>query len=276
MSWFDALILGIVEGLTEYLPVSSTAHILLAQRALGIQPGPAADAYAIVIQGGAIVAVLGLYARRVWEMLQGIAGRNPAGLRLAIQIVVAFVPAVIVGLLFKDQIKKYLFHLWPICGAWFVGGVVILIAAMVLRRRAWNAGTGLADLTLQGAVVIGLLQCFGMIPGTSRSLVTILGGLVVGLNMAAALEFSFLLGLVTLTAATAHDAYKHGADIRTAYEPLTIAVGFVAAAFAVFVAVKGMIAYLQSRGLAVFGWYRIVLALVVAWLLYTGRLAPGS
>jgi undecaprenyl-diphosphatase len=273
MTWLQALILGIVEGLTEYLPVSSTAHLLLAQRAMGIEQTEAADAYAIVIQAGAIVAVLGIYARRVWDMLQGIAGHNPAGLRLAIQIIVAFLPAAIIGLLFNKKIKEHLFHLWPICGAWFIGGLVILAFAAWLRRRP-SAGRSIAELSLQGAIVIGILQCLGMLPGTSRSLVTILGGLIVGLNMAAALEFSFLLGLVTLTAATVHDAYKHGGAMMKAYDPVVFAVGFVAATVAAFVAVKWMIAYLQRNGLAIFGWYRIGLALVIAGLIFTGWLFP--
>jgi undecaprenyl-diphosphatase len=273
MTWWQALILGVVEGLTEYLPVSSTAHILLAQRALGIEQNEAADAYAIVIQAGAIVAVLGIYAGRVWEMLQGLAGKNPAGLRLAIQIVIAFLPAAIIGVLFNKRIKEHLFHLWPICGAWFVGGLVILVFAAWMRPNP-NRGRSIAELTIQGAVVIGLLQCLGMIPGTSRSLVTILGGLIAGLNMAAALEFSFLLGLVTLTAATVHDAYKHGHAMLAAYDPAVFGIGFAAAAISAFVAVKWMIAYLQRHGLKVFGWYRIGLAVAVAGLLHSGRLAP--
>ena len=180
MNWWQALILGLVEGLTEYLPVSSTAHILLAQRLMGIEQSEAADAYAIVIQSGAILAVLGIYARRVREMLQGIAGQNPAGLRLAMQIIVAFLPAAIIGVLFNKQIKEHLFNLRSITAAWFIGGLVILAFAAWMRRRP-PPGRGISDLSLAGAVVIGLLQCLGMIPGTSRSLVTILGGLIVGL-----------------------------------------------------------------------------------------------
>lgn len=267
MTWLQALILGIVEGVTEYLPVSSTAHLLLTQRALGIEQNEASDAFAICIQAGAIVAVLGIYARRVWEMLQGLAGRNPAGLKLAIQIVVAFLPAAVIGLLLNKKIKEHLFHLWPICIAWFTGGLVILAFAAWMRRRP-NSRYGLSELTMIGALAIGLLQCLGMIPGTSRSLVTILGGLLVGLNMAAALEFSFLLGLVTLTAATMHDGYKHGAAMMATYEPITLAIGFAGAAVAAFVAVKALIAFLQRGGLAFFGWYRIVLAIgVAAWLM---------
>jgi undecaprenyl-diphosphatase len=267
MTWWQALILGIVEGVTEYLPVSSTAHLLLTQRALGIEQNEASDAFAICIQAGAIVAVLGIYARRVWEMLQGLAGRDPAGLRLAIQIVVAFLPAMAFGLLLNKKIKEHLFHLWPIGIAWFVGGLVILAFAAWMRRSP-NSGRSLGELTIVGALTIGLLQCLGMIPGTSRSLATILGGLLVGLNMTAALEFSFLLGLVTLTAATVHDGYKHGAAMVATYEPMTLAIGFAAAAISAFIAVKALIAFLQRGGLAFFGWYRIVLAVGVAtWVL---------
>jgi undecaprenyl-diphosphatase len=273
MEWWQAAVIGVVEGLTEYLPVSSTAHILLTQRALGIPQSDAADAYAVCVQAGAILAVLGIYARRVAQMVRGLFGKDPEGLRLAVNVVVAFLPAMVFGLLLNRKIKEHLFHLWPICGAWFVGGVIILAFAYWMRRRG-SGGRTVVELTVGGALVIGLLQCLGMIPGTSRSLVTILGGLLVGLSMEAALEFSFLLGLVTLTAATVHDGYKHGPAMLHDYDPVTMAVGFVAAALAAWAAVEWMLHYLRRRGLAVFGYYRIALAVVVAALLWTGKLAP--
>lgn len=273
MEWWEAVIIGVVEGLTEYLPVSSTAHILLTQRALGIPQTPAADAYAVCVQAGAILAVLGIFQNRVKQMFRGLLGNDPNGLRLAINIVVAFLPAAVFGLLLNTEIKEHLFHLRPICWAWFIGGLVILAFAYATRNRN-GAGKGIFDLSLAGAVAIGFMQCLGMIPGTSRSLVTILGGLLVGLSMEATLEFSFLLGLVTLTAATVHDGYKHGAAMFNAYEPVPIALGFVAAFFAAGAAVAWMLHYLRRRGLAVFGYYRIVLAAVVAILLWKGVLAP--
>jgi undecaprenyl-diphosphatase len=271
MDWWQAAIIGVVEGLTEYLPVSSTAHILLTQRALGLPQDDAADAYAVCVQAGAILAVLGIYARRVGQMLRGLVGKDPAGLRLAINIVVGFLPAAVFGLLLNKKIKEHLFHLWPICAAWFIGGLVILAFAYWMRRRG-TGGRSVMELSVKAALVIGLMQCLGMIPGTSRSLVTILGGLLVGLSMEAALEFSFLLGLVTLTAATVHDGYKHGGAMLRAYDATTMAIGFLAAALAAAVAVTWMLHYLRRRGLAVFGYYRLALALVVAALLWRGLL----
>jgi undecaprenyl-diphosphatase len=271
MDWWQAAIIGIVEGLTEYLPVSSTAHILLTQRALGIPKSNAADAYAVCVQAGAILAVLGIYFRRVGQMIRGVFGKDVEGLKLAINIAIAFLPAAVFGLLLNEKIKEHLFHLWPICVAWLVGGFVILAFAYGMRR---NGGKGVFDLSIRAAILIGLMQCLGMIPGTSRSLVTILGGLLVGLSMEAALEFSFLLGLVTLTAATVHDAHKFGAAMLHAYDPWTMAIGFFGAAIAAAVAVKWMLHYLRRHGLAVFGYYRIALAAVVAALLWKGMLAP--
>jgi undecaprenyl-diphosphatase len=271
MDWLQAAIIGVVEGLTEYLPVSSTAHILLTQRALGIEQSDAADAYAVCVQAGAILAVLGIYFGRVRQMVRGLFGRDVDGLRLATNVVVAFIPAAVLGKLFNEKIKEHLFHLRPICAAWLIGGVVILAFAYWHRP---GKGKSVIELSVRGAAVIGLMQCLGMIPGTSRSLVTILGGLLVGLSIEAALEFSFLLGLVTLTAATVHDGYKHGRAMLHEYDLLTMAIGFIAAWLAAWVAVEWMLRYLRRRGLAVFGYYRIALALVVAALLWKGLLAP--
>lgn len=275
MTWWQALIIGIVEGLTEYLPVSSTAHILLTQRALGIPQDAAADAYAICIQAGAILAVVGIFYQRVVQILRGLIGRDSAGLRLAINLVVAFLPAAIAGLLFSKKIKEHLFHLEPICVAWIVGGLVILAFAYGMQKKLEvGAGRGILEMSIWAALAIGLMQCLGLIPGTSRSLVTILGGLVVGLSLQAALEFSFLLGLVTLTAATVYDGYKHGGEMLHAYSLGTMFIGFVAAALSAGVAVTWMMRFLRSRGLAMFGYYRIALAIGVMALIWRGHLTP--
>lgn len=275
MDIFQALILGLVEGLTEYLPVSSTGHLLLAQRLMGIESGDISDAFVISIQAGAILAVIGLYRARIGEMLLGVAGRNPGGRRLAFNLVAAFIPAAVLGLILEKIIKKFLFGgsewgLWPIVAAWFVGGVAILVVTTIRKRHGRaTTGTGLEELTLKMSILIGAAQCLAMWPGVSRSLITIVGGLLAGLSLPAAVEFSFLLGVITLGAATAKDMLDFGAAMLSTYGWLPVAVGFFAAWASAVLAVKWMVGYLKTHGMAIFGWYRVVLAIAVtAWLLW--------
>jgi undecaprenyl-diphosphatase len=277
----QAVILGIVEGLTEYLPVSSTGHLLITERILGIgdssqasaeqkqRTKEASDAYTICIQAGAIIAVLGLYFARVKQMLWGLAGRDPHGRRLLINVAAGFLPAAVIGLLFNNLIKAYLFGPWPVVAAWLVGGLAILAANRWQRNASHQAQRSLPleELTFQMALIIGFAQCIAMWPGVSRSLVTIVGGLLVGLSLPAAVEFSFLLGVVTLGAATAYDALKHGQVMLQAFDALSIAIGLVLAFLAAVASVKWMVSYLNRHGLAIFGYYRVVLALVTASLL---------
>jgi undecaprenyl-diphosphatase len=281
----QAAILGVVEGLTEYLPVSSTGHLLLAERVLSIGTDPsltveqqeqikeALDAYTICIQIGAIIAVLGLYFRRVRQMVSGLLGRDSEGRQLFINVLAGFLPAAVIGLLFNSLIKSYLFGTWPVVVAWFVGGVAILaVNRWNQRRRGQGSGSGrsIVELTWQLALLIGLIQCIAMWPGVSRSLVTIVGGLLVGLSLAAAVEFSFLLGLITLSAATAYDALKHGQVMLQTFDGLSLLVGVVFAFVAALLSVKWMVGYLNRHGLAIFGYYRVMLASVVAALVMAG------
>ncbi len=282
MEWWHSFVLGIVEGLTEYLPVSSTGHLLLAQRALGIPESEAANAFAICIQGGAIMAVLGLYFARVKQMLLGLAGRDRAGRDLVLMISAAFLPAAIIGYLSQDWIKSHLFGgdrwgLWPMVAAWLAGGIAILAVA-AWRRQIGKVHTGavLESLTLRMAVVIGLCQCVAMWPGVSRSLMTIVGGLLVGLSLPAAVEFSFLLGVVTLSAATLYDGIKHGEEMFRSYGTANLLIGFVAAWVSAALAVRWMVGYLNRHGMSIFGYYRIGLALAVAALLLLGYLVPTA
>ncbi len=281
MNWWEAIILGIVEGLTEYLPVSSTGHLILTQRALGIEESDASNAYAICIQAGAIVAVLGLYWRRVREMLAGVMGKlgwsegNVNGFRLAMNIIVAFLPAAVIGLLFDDLIEQYLFGLKPVVAAWFVGGVAILAVARYRRRAGGQQeGNQLEELTWQMALLIGLIQCIAMWPGTSRSLVTIVGGLLVGLSVSAAVEFSFLLGVVTLLAATVYKAKDAGPVMLEAYGWWPMLIGSFAAWGSAVVAVKWMVNYLKRHGMELFGYYRVGLAVIVLVAILMEWLAP--
>ena len=276
MDNFQAFILGLVEGITEYLPVSSTGHLLLAQRLLGIPSSTASDAFAISIQGGAILAVLGLYRARVAGMVRGLLGQDETGKRLALNLIAAFIPAAVLGLLLEKIIKKYLFAgeawgLWPVVAAWFVGGIAILAVSWWRKRKGDSprAGLSLEQLTLRMAVIVGVAQCLAMWPGVSRSLITIVGGVLVGLSLPAAVELSFLLGVVTLSAATAKDAWDNGAEMLAAYGPVPLAIGFFAAWVSAVLAVRWMVGYLNRHGMEIFGWYRVLLAIAVtAWLLW--------
>lgn len=276
MDNIQAFILGIVEGLTEYLPVSSTGHLLLAQRLMGIESTTASDAFAICIQAGAIVAVLGLYRARVAQMAMGLLGRDNTGRSLFVNLVSAFIPAAVLGLLLEKPIKKYLFGgdawgMWPIVAAWFVGGLAILAVSLSRKRRGASPATGLDlnQLTIKMALIVGFAQCIAMWPGVSRSLITIVSGVLVGLSLPAAVELSFLLGVITLTAATAYDALKHGSEMLETYGIVPLLIGFGAAWLSAVLAVKWMVGYLKSHGMEIFGWYRVVLAIAVAaWLLW--------
>ena len=272
------MILGVVEGVTEYLPVSSTGHLLLAAEALGLtdteESKAATDAYVIVIQFGAILAVLVLYARRIWSILRGIVGRDAGGRKVAIALIASVIPAVIIGVLGEQLLKDYLFDLWPITFAWLVGGLVILAVARrdTRSKRTSTQGNALEDLSARQALVIGLLQCVAMWPGVSRSLITILGGRLVGLSTQAAVEYSFLLGLVTLTGASLYETAKEGGAIIDTLGVVAPLIGIVAAFVAAALSIKWMVGYLNRHSLAIFGWYRIGLAVVVAALLLLGVL----
>ncbi len=271
MTILESIILGIVEGLTEYLPVSSTGHLIITQYLLGLAHSDAMKAFEICIQGGAILAVLGLYRRRVGEMLQGVCGRSPQGLRLLVNMVVGFLPAAVLGLIFNDFIKGYLFNAKTVSTTWVLGGAVILIYVR-LREKSGKGFSGkpLEELGWRGALGVGFLQSVAMCPGTSRSLMTMLGGLFVGLSVPAAVEFSFLLGLITLGAATCHDAVKHGAEMVETIGWGPIAAGTVTAWASALIAVKWMVGYLNRHSLAIFGWYRIAAGIVMLILVLNG------
>ena len=250
MNLLEIIILGIVEGLTEYLPVSSTGHLLLTESLLNMsQSKEALDALAVCIQGGAILAVLSLYFQ-------------------------AFHPAAVVGLCCASLIKEYLFNTYTVAYSWIVGGGVILAycawRAREGRSNEGDSGASIESLTPAKALTVGALQCVAMIPGTSRSLMTMLGGMFVGLSVEAAVEFSFLLGLITLGAATVHDAYKDGALMLESFGWEALAVGTAVSWLSAWLAVKWMVSYLQRHSFSVFGWYRIAIGIVTLVLLSMG------
>lgn len=293
MTPLQAIILGIVEGITEYLPVSSTGHLILAAALLGLD-GPerkaAVDAFNIVVQGGAILAVLGLYRARVVQMIRGVLGRDGAGARLAVNLVVAFLPAAGLGVLLDDLIESYLFFPGPVIAALVLGGVYMMgldqwRQGRFSMPRARGAELEIEDLTPGKALVIGLMQCVAMWPGTSRSMMTITGGMIVGLRPAAAAEFSFLLGLPTLGAACVYKLAKNlaaageagpdGVVQQSMFEQLgvmPVVLGLATATVSAALAVKWLVGFLNRHGLSPFGWYRIVLGVVLLGLIAGGTL----
>jgi undecaprenyl-diphosphatase len=292
----DAIILGLVEGITEYLPVSSTGHLILASALLGLNRTAsskhAVDTFTIVIQGGAILAVLGLYWPRVVQMLRGLVGHDPIGRRLFINLLIAFLPAAVFGVFLDEWIEQHLFFPVPVLAALAVGGVVMIFIGR--WQRSFFHGDEHADpvdardfvdlehLTWRRALVIGLLQCVAMWPGTSRSMMTIVGGMFVGMRPRQAAEFSFLLGLPTLGGACIYKTLKSiGGDEPSFIAQIgwiPIVVGFIVATISAALAVKWLVAFLTRHGLALFGWYRLVLCAVMAVLIWRGYLtiAPAD
>ena len=273
MTILQSIILGLVEGLTEYLPVSSTGHLIITQYLLGLKKSEALDAYSVCIQVGAILAVLNLYFFRVGQMWQGICGKNPAGLRLIRNLLLGFLPAMIIGLILAKPIKAFLFNAETVVVTWALGGIDILLFVRHQRRSGkgdGHTGTELEDMSSKAALTVGFMQCIAMCPGTSRSLMTMLGGLIAGLSMAAAVEFSFLLGLVTLGAATVYDFTKFGADMVQEIGWGPMLVGTLVSWLSAIIAVKWMVNYLKKHGLSIFGWYRIAAAIVMLLLILNG------
>lgn len=301
MEWWHAVILGLVEGITEYLPISSTGHLIIVSALLGLEKTPdlksAVDAFNIVIQGGAILAVLGLYRQRVKQMIVGALGLlkigkgDPAGLRLAINLVIAFFPAALLGFLFHDRIEAKLFTTGPVLAALALGGVYMIA---VDRWRARKAKSGHAEdvqheideVTPSKALIIGLCQCVALWPGTSRSMMTITGGIFAGLKPRAAAEFSFLLGLPTLGGAcvlTLAKDLKHAHDTgaENMFQVIGVSaavVGIVVATLSAAVAVKWLVGFLNKHGLSPFGWYRLALCAVLGGLIVAGavRIEPPT
>ena len=270
----QAIILGLVEGLTEYLPVSSTGHLLVTNELLGLNETQASEdaieTYAICIQVGAIIAVLFLYWERIRQMIDGLLGRDEEGRKILIAVLIAFFFTAVIGLSIQDLARDRLFGVSPTAGAWIAGGVVILI----LSRLGWfdRGRKELGALTWQNAVVIGLIQAIAIWPGVSRSMITIIAVVLVGFTLRAAVEFSFLLGLITLTAATALEGLQGGAELIDTFGVTTPLIGLVVAFLSAMAAVKWMVAWLNDRGFEVFGWYRIAVGILAFVLLGTNTI----
>jgi undecaprenyl-diphosphatase len=273
-----AIVTGLVEGVTEYLPVSSTGHMIISDAIMGVDKSSTqveasvvdrkgrrlslekiADDYIVIIQLGAILAVLFIFYQRMSSVIVGIFKGSRSSIFLALAILIAFLPAAIIGLLIKDYIP---FDVTIVALALIIGGFVIIIAEEKLPKIP-SDNTGELYVTPQQAVWIGLCQCVALIPGTSRSLATILGGRWAGLSSAVATEFSFLVGFVILSAASVYKMYSLGPALFKVYPIGNASLGLLVAAVAAFISVKWMIGFVMRRGLKPFAWYRIIAGLLL-------------
>lgn len=289
----DAIILGVVEGVTEYLPISSTGHLIIATHLLGLESEQplvdhagrplwykppsakhpagvplttklAADTYTVVIQFGAIAAVAFLYWGDIRAMIEGLLGRNPAGLRLLRNLLIAFVPAAVLGFLVHGWIDEHLFSIGAVIVAQAAGAVLILWAERYRRRRAARGDAPVTELSAGQSLNVGLLQCAALWPGTSRSMTTIVGGYFAGLDPRRAAEFSFLLGFVTLTAATGFKSLQSGSAMIQVFGWSHVLLGCVVAAVAAALAVRFLVGWLSRHGMAAFAYYRLAMAALLA------------
>jgi undecaprenyl-diphosphatase len=265
----SAILLGVVEGITEYLPVSSTGHLILTSHLLGLR-GAGLEAFEIVIQLGAILAVLVHYRRLLRERLEGLLKRDPRSSRLLVALAAAFAPTAVAGLLLRRLIKEHLFGPVPVVGALAVGGVVMIAVEGVRARRKVEGLSGLEHVDARRAFLIGLGQCVSLWPGSSRSMCTIVAGQLAGLSTATAAEFSFLLALPTLGAATLYEAYKSRHELG-AMGGSNLAVGLVVSFLVAWAVIAVFLRYLQRHGLAPFGYYRVAVGLLM--LLWMGQAA---
>ena len=271
-----AVLMGLVEGFTEFLPISSTGHLILAGDLLGFEgpafPASKAKAFEIIIQAAAILAVCWEYRARIGGVLANL-GRDNRAQRLVINLIIAFLPAAVLGLLFSRVIKDHLFAPVPVALAFIVGGVIIL---WVERRNATrpilHRIDDVDDLTLLDAFKIGCAQTLALIPGTSRSGATIIGAMLFGASRRAATEFSFFLAIPTLFAATIWSAWKERAAFSATDLPV-FAVGLVASFISAFVCVRWLLRYISSHDFTVFAWYRVVFGLIVLGTAATGMVS---
>ncbi len=253
----QALILGIVEGLTEFLPISSTGHQIIVADLLDFG-GERAMAFNIIIQLGAILAVVWEFRRKILDVVIGLP-TQPKAQRFTINLLIAFLPAVVLGVIFADLIHAYLFNPITVATALVVGGLIMLWAE---RRQHQVHAETVDDITWKDALKVGCAQCLAMIPGTSRSGSTIIGGLLFGLSRKTATEFSFFLAMPTMVGAAVYSGYKY----RHLFQPddfPVFAIGFVTAFVFAMIAVKGLLKFIASHSYAAFAWYRIAFGLLI-------------
>lgn len=272
MDWIylmQTVVLGIVEGLTEFLPISSTGHLIIASDLVDFAQSPGADTFVIAIQAGAILAVCWFYRQRIFRILRGLFS-EPLEQRLAVNTIVGFLPAAVIGVMVAGTIKAYLFNPITVAAALVVGGVLILwIENYQVKKQIKPRVLTMDDMTWKDALMVGFMQCLAMIPGTSRSGATIIGGLVLGLSRKAATEFSFFLSIPTIFGATVYDLYK-SRDALAAANLDGLLVGTVVSFLSALFVVRWLLRYVSTNDFKAFGWYRIVFGLLILGLGATG------
>jgi undecaprenyl-diphosphatase len=268
------IIMGIVEGLTEFLPISSTGHLILAGSLLNL-PGEKFKVFEIVIQAGAIFAVCWEYRKKIASVVKGL-GSEPKSHKFVINVLIAFLPAALLGLLFSKMIKSYLFSPVPVALAFIVGGVIILLVERkhkgvdehdIQHARIHEVD----DMSMLDALKIGAAQAFALIPGTSRSGASIIGGMLFGLSRKAATEFSFFLAIPTLLGATVYSLYKAREELSVADIP-AFGLGTVAAFISAFLCVRWLLRFISTHNFNAFAWYRIAFGLMILVTAYTGTI----
>jgi undecaprenyl-diphosphatase len=261
-----AVILGIVEGITEFLPVSSTGHMLLVKRFFGLGEGAFWDSFVVLIQLGAILAIVVIYFSKLWKIALGVFS-NPDDRRFVIGILVAFLPAVIIGLIAGKYIKEVLFNPWVICFSLIVGGAILLWIDQIDHHPHEHDATKFPLLTY---LWIGFAQCLAMIPGVSRSGASIVAAMLLGADKRAAAEFSFFLAIPTMIGAFAYDFYKNRAEMTSDHLGV-VAIGFVVSFVVAIIVVKTFLSYLTRHGFALFAWWRVIVGTLGLIALALGR-----
>jgi undecaprenyl-diphosphatase len=263
---FKAFVLGVVEGLTEFLPVSSTGHLLLVQRFLGFDDAEFGKTFAVLIQFGAILALLSIYFTRLWGLAVGMF-TDPASRRFVIGVLIAFLPAAVVGALAHDFIKEVLFNVWIVCFSLIVGGAILLwVDRMDLSQRYQDA----TRFTLPMYFIIGCAQVLSMIPGVSRAGATIVAALLLGADRRSSAEFSFWLAMPTMAGAFAYDLYKSRGQMSMDHA-IIIAFGFAVSFICAWVVVKTFLGYVQRHGFGLFAWWRVIVGTVALIALALGH-----
>ncbi len=274
--WIQAAVMGIVEGLTEFLPISSTGHLILTASLIGMT-GETVKVFEIAIQTGAMFAVVWEYRRKLSATVRGIT-HDPIAQRFGLNLLIAFMPAVVLGLSFGSAIKAKLFHPVPVAIAFVVGGFIILwVESRQRKRDGGNAVRGeqmarvrsVDDITALDALKVGFIQCLALLPGTSRSGATIIGAMMLGFSRKAAAEFSFYLGIPTLMGAGAYSVLKQRELLSWNDAPM-FAIGLVTAFISALICIRWLIRYVSSHDFTIFAWYRILFGAVVLWTAWSG------